>query len=186
MKNRLSFTIVILYLMVAALFISPFINADKIEKSNIEITEDNYVSEMLIGLDPGEEIWIDVSVKSPSDAPVDVYILTTNEYDWYRWNGSFTPTVSYENFTLIYFKFTGPGDHNYFLVIDNKDNSRSADAIPSGTIMVDYNYDDPYENQQKEADALAKEFDTIIFFVLIILIAFTLFIEIIWRKIHRA
>ena len=77
-------------------------------------------------------------VKVTTNASVDVYVLTSTYA--YSYPESFTPTKSKEKTMSAEFSMTFKAGETYYVIIDNLDNSRSTDAIPSGDVTYDASY----------------------------------------------
>jgi len=93
-----------------------------------------------IGGDPEDTFSIDFSISNGSTA--DLYIMTKNEYETnYDEGRGFNTTFEQERVDLLNDeKWTRPDDQTYYLVVDNKDNARSSDAVPEGNITDYVNY----------------------------------------------
>lgn len=74
-----------------------------------------------------------------SNATIDVYVLTSSDFFNYP-SGSFTPVKAVEKTTSADFKIRSSSSESYYLVIDNTDNSRSTDAIPTGSAAYNATY----------------------------------------------
>jgi hypothetical protein len=74
-----------------------------------------------------------------SNATIDVYVLTTSDYFNYP-SGSFTPIKAVEKTTSADFKIKSNPSESYYLIIDNTDNSRSTDQIPTGSAAYNATY----------------------------------------------
>jgi flagellar basal body-associated protein FliL len=142
MRRKILLGTIVMCLIFAALLAPQAAAADKITKTGEIIYEDSYESDWLLGLGKGEKIEVSLDVVSPTGATVDVYILSSSQYSNYP-SGSFSPTVAHEDVSTADFTFKSPDDQSYYLVIDNEDNSRAADAVPTGDVTVNYEYDDP-------------------------------------------
>jgi hypothetical protein len=131
------------------------VSADKITKTAQVVYQDDYETEWLLGLGKNEKIDVSVTVVSPVGAKVDVYVISSSQFSNYP-NGNFNPTVAKENVASTSFSFKSPDDSTYYLVIDNEDNSRTSDAVPTGDITVDYEYDDPLAAIFEEAEDVVE------------------------------
>ena len=158
MKNMRLYITVILCLMFAALLATAVVSADKRTEQDVVISEGSFESEYIMLLDKDDEIDVSVTVDSPSGGLVDVYMLSSSEYFDYP-DDTFSPALSREGVTTTTFTFTVPADGSYYLIIDNMNNSRPSDAIPTGSVTVDYEYDDPLYtdlgNIEEAAEAVA-------------------------------
>lgn len=146
--------IVILCLMWVAMITTTVVSADKRTKEDVIIPEDDYVDESLLLLGEGDEIDVSVTVTSPSGGLVDVYIISSSEWIDYPYD-PFTPEIAREGVTTTSFTFTVPELGSYYLIIDNENNSRASDTVPTGSVTVDYEYEDPSFEQIEEALELA-------------------------------
>ena len=74
--------------------------------------------------------------------PVDVYLMTMSEYKKMEANESFKAVVAKEGITETKFSYENPeNDQKYILVVDNSDNGRSGDTIPTGYVHFDAEVD---------------------------------------------
>ena len=81
-----------------------------------------------------------VEFKLIKGANVDFYILVEEEYYKYVEDLSFSHVVAKEN-TRRFDDGWGPyEDVEYYIVIDNKNNSRATDAVPEGRVFYDFEY----------------------------------------------
>lgn len=158
------------------------VSAEKITNSDEVIYEGDYEYVWLLGLKKDHNIEVDVSVDSPADAKIDVYIIIDSEFSDYQNDGQFTSEIQHEDVSSASFKFKNPDGETYYLVIDNKDNSRSSDAIPTGDVTVDYEYDNPFSAtlQDLEEAAEAVAFTCIAAIVLGIVIVVVIIVVIIY------
>jgi hypothetical protein len=90
------------------------------------------------------EVWV------VSGGPVDVYMMNSKQYGKYADGGSFKAEVKKENTEHTKFTFENPDDSTWYLVIDNMDNARSGDAIP--TSDVEYQYVADIEERHQEVE----------------------------------
>jgi len=74
-----------------------------------------------------------------SNKTIDVYVLTSSDFFNYP-SGSFTPVEAVEKTTSADFKIKSDPSESYYLIIDNTDNSRSTDAIPTGSAAYNATY----------------------------------------------
>ena len=154
MRRMKMFAAIILCLLCIPLLTASVVSADKIEVTNEVIPEDSYDSVWLLGLTDGEEIDVSVEVVSPTGALIDVYIMSSSDYLDYP-DETFSTEISREGVSTTTFTFTTPDAGSYYLVIDNVDNTRTSDTEPTGSVTVDYEYDDPLEEWTEAAEALA-------------------------------
>lgn len=146
---------IILFIFITTILSSTSISGqddEKTSKEGVFIGFGQYESEMLLGLEEDEEIEVTVTVTSPSEGKVDVYILSSSEYHSRYPSKIFYPAVAWENITTTTFTFNCPDDQTYYLVIDNDDNARANDAVPTGSVTVDYEYDDPFAATLKDIE----------------------------------
>jgi hypothetical protein len=150
MKNLGKFIMVILCLMCAALLVTSVVSADKVTEEDVVIPEDSYEDVFWLLVYEDDKVDVSVTVDSPSGGLVDVYILSSSEWFDYP-DEPFTPELSKESVSTTSFTFTAPEAGSYYLIIDNVDNSRSNDAIPTGSVTVDYEYEDVLAEKVEEA-----------------------------------
>lgn len=143
MRRKILLGTIILCLVFLAFFTAGSVSADKITETGVTIYEGGYESESLFGLGMNEKIDVSVTVTSPTGGRVDVYILSYSEYTSDYPDGNFNPEVAKENVETTSFSFKSPDGQWYYLIIDNQDNSKANDAIPTADVTVDYDYDDP-------------------------------------------
>ena len=74
-----------------------------------------------------------------SNATIDVYLMTTSETINYP-TGSFNPLKAVEKTKNADFKVKSSTSDSYYLIIDNVDNSRSTDAVPTGDAAYNATY----------------------------------------------
>jgi hypothetical protein len=91
---------------------------------------------------------IDVEVTVSSGGSVDVYIMSKRQYVNYDNGEDFKPKVAKEKVEHTTFTFENPDGGDYYLVIDNKDNNRKSDAVPTDNVF--YNYTSPIEERHNE------------------------------------
>ena len=142
MRNMKLYIIAMLCLMCIVMAIIPAVSAGKVEETDVVIYEDYYEDEWLFALSKDDEIDISVTVKSPPGAMVDVYVMDYNNRYMDYPDSPFSALESHEGVSSVDFKFKAPSSDTYYLVIDNTDNSRSSDAVPTGDVTVDYEYEE--------------------------------------------
>jgi hypothetical protein len=76
-----------------------------------------------------------------SNTTIDVYVLTAEDIINYP-SGSFSPVKAVENTKSADFTIKSDSTNSYYLIIDNEDNSKSTDALPTG----DASYSATYPN----------------------------------------
>jgi len=93
---------------------------------------------------------ITVDVNVTSGGPIDVYFMKTSEYDKLQANESFKTVVSKQgvNKTSFEWKKDDDEDEYYVLAIDNRDNARSNDAIP--TSDIEYNFETEVDERHQQ------------------------------------
>ena len=122
------------------------------------IDEGTYYSDVLWWVQKGSEVTVSVSVNlSYSNSRVDVYILNADEFDKYPLQ-QFHPAYVVENTASTTFTWTVPDDQTYYLVIDNQDNVRPSDAVPTGDVMVDISRSAPFSDMFNELDKSMENF----------------------------
>ena len=128
MRRVPRFAIYLLVIMILVINI-PNIEADKIEKKDVKIDPYDHVGDSLWAADKGDEIEIKVN----SDLPINVYILTCDDYLEFFGPNVSKAKYSVEKVTSTKFTFKIPDDQSYYLVIINSNTS---------TATVDYEYTD--------------------------------------------
>jgi hypothetical protein len=141
-KTRLIGTLILCMIMIAMLM-PTMASAEKIKQNGQIIYDGDYEEVNLWALALDAKIEIIVKVVSPSDAKVDVYILSLTERSNYQNGVNFNPKVAYEDISSKTFNFKNTDGGDYYLIIDNMDNSKTTDAVPTGDVTVDYEYDNP-------------------------------------------
>ena len=96
---------------------------------------------------------IQVEVTVSSGGPVDVYIMSEREYNKYNNGQDFKVEVAKEKVEHTAFMFENPDGSDYYLVIDNMDNNRGSDAVPTDNVY--YNYSSPIE--ERHNDVIRKQ-----------------------------
>ncbi len=107
------------------------------------LSKDNY-DRYTLYTSSDDEVEIDFEVTQ--GVKVDIYILSQQQYNNYRDGKYFTPSFSRENTLGVDDDYTIEDDQNYYLIVDNKDNARSSDAKPQGSMTYNLEYevdDDP-------------------------------------------
>ncbi len=110
--------------------------AGRIASTSESIPAGQYYSIEPDDLETIKEIKYDISVVEGDR--VDIYIMISSEYDRYSRGEDFDPVVQFHN---------TPGnegsymvddiDETYYVVIDNLDNAKGNDAVPSGDVTVE-------------------------------------------------
>jgi hypothetical protein len=90
-----------------------------------------------------------VEVTVTSGGPIDVYLVTHSEFSKFEENRSFKAVVKKEGITETRFEYENPEkDERYILIIDNSDNGRSDDTLPTSSIY--YELDTSIEERNQE------------------------------------
>ena len=90
----------------------------------------------------GKDDKLDVKLNIKSGGPGDLYVMKTSQYSNYQNGDPFLPAAHRENVNgPITLNWTQPDDDNYYLVVDNRDNSRDTDAYSRSNITYDIEYD---------------------------------------------
>lgn len=109
------------------------------------ISEDSHHFEILTA-NPGDTVKIDIKVIRGSR--MDVYIMEQYDYiDNYSEEKDFSPVFVKEKKEKVDDTWKQRDDRGYYLVIDNEDNPRDSDAVPDGSIAVEYSIDNHYEEK---------------------------------------
>ncbi len=88
--------------------------------------------------------------------PFDLYIVHSLDFLGAYPNGSFAPLATWENVTVVSVAFAFPSRiDNFSLIIDNLDNSRPSDALPSGMVHVNLTRTPPLKASAEAQAALA-------------------------------
>jgi heme/copper-type cytochrome/quinol oxidase subunit 2 len=141
MRSRRALFLAIGILMLFLLASTTVGAADLKRSDEISYDDHDYIS-LGSGLN---ERQIDVTVTA--NATIDVYVLTSTQYSFgTQYPDNFTPTVAKEKLKSITFTFTASAQEEYYLIIDNLDNGRSTDAVPTGEVHYDATYSNPFED----------------------------------------
>jgi hypothetical protein len=181
MRKKILLGSIIMCLIAVALLVPGMVSAADTISDTVTIYNGGYEDEMFFGLGINEKIDISVDVTSPAGASVDVYIISSTEkYDYP--SGSFTPAVAHEDVSNADFSFKSPDGQIYYLVIDNTDNSRSTDAVPTADVTVDYEYDDPISATIEDFEDAAEQawWTGITICILGIVVVIVIIIVIVW------
>lgn len=111
---------------------------EKITKNGVTIDPFEKESESLYSGDKGEKVNVEVD----SDIPINVYIMTQEDYFKIPEPAYDNAKVSKEGITTTSFSYTFPDDQNYYLVMYNPNNE---------TATVDYEYTDLFAEDVGEA-----------------------------------
>jgi flagellar basal body-associated protein FliL len=155
------------FLILTLILISISADAATTKKSDVQIDPGDEERDMLLGANKNDEI----DIKVTSDIPVDVYILTSDDY----WN---FPDPDYSNsklsekgVTTAKFTYKIPDDDTYYLVISNPNNI---------TATVDYEYTD-FVTEGVE-DIMFGIFICIIIVILVVIVVIAILIYFAIRK----
>jgi len=128
-----------LLILVPLMLITPVTQAKYYE--NIVIQNNDFWVERIekpSGEDEAE--WkYEISVQGKDSNEFDVYLLKSGEYDRYKKEQDFIPTITFENTNDTgMFNFSTDKDKSaHYFVVDNRDNVRDNDAYANETITVD-------------------------------------------------
>ena len=90
----------------------------------------------------GKDDKLDVKLTIKSGGPGDLYVMKSSQYYNYQNGDAFLPAAYRENVSgVVTLNWTQPDDDNYYLVVDNRDNSRATDAYSRSNITYDIYYD---------------------------------------------
>ena len=82
----------------------------------------------------------EIRIEVINNIPIDLYIVTKAEYEKYRNNQQFDPVLAIEGFLNYESIWKKPDDQDYIFIIDNRDNKRTNDTIPSGNVTCNIEY----------------------------------------------
>jgi len=120
-------------------------------------------------------------IKVTTNASVDVYLLTSTYA--YSYPESFVPTKTKEKTMKAEFSFTAKAGETYYVIIDNTDNSRSTDAVPTGSIAYQASYPNVLDQLVDDVGWAARMcMIWIILIVVIIVVVVVLIIYFVTRK----
>ncbi len=116
---------------------------------------------------------IDVKIRG---GPVDIYVMSSIEYEELYPNETFQPSKAFLNTTHENFIWEDPDDQRYLLIIDNRNNSHENDTIPNGSVRYDLLIDSSYDSEVPEFEGIFEDSTTVCMvgaiFLVIIIIAF--------------
>ncbi len=126
----------------------PAVQADSQEYDNETVWKDSYDSYYIY--QRGEEIFkIHFKVKEGDD--VDIYLMVPYEFESYKKGENFSTLFMKENVrkvsNWVENDLDGHEDSPCYLVIDNKDNARENDAVPSDSVTYELEYMNVDENE---------------------------------------
>jgi hypothetical protein len=120
-------------------------------------------------------------VKVTTNATVDVYILTDDYV--FSYPDSFSTVKAVEKTKNADFSFKASGGESYYLVIDNLDNSKTTDAIPTGDVTFDATYPNILDQVEEDVQWIAMGcLLTIVAVVIIVVVIIVVIIYLITRK----
>ena len=84
---------------------------------------------------------LEVEIKVINGSAIDIYLTGSAGNDDYKDNEDFTFYTDYseEHTKSIKYTFEAPTDDDYYIIIDNQDNGRKNDTIPTGSVEVEIN-----------------------------------------------
>ena len=131
--------LLVLLTLLSLLFLSfPTARVAAVSEKNITLEEGETYAKIVVGAS-GDEFDIDFTVTQ--GAKVDLYIMTSAEYDSYKWGGDFIAVLSREHTRSVNEKWTQPDDQSYRLVVDNADNGHDSDAQPQGSVIFNLKFE---------------------------------------------
>lgn len=108
--------------------------------ANVAATERDYKNE-IVARDDSFIVWTiggsggtRLEITVTSDRPIDIYILSSNQYVSQDYPHNFTSTHQVLNTTSARFTWTQPDNQFYNLMIDNERNNIAGSADPSGPV----------------------------------------------------
>jgi hypothetical protein len=128
------------------------------------ITADSQHNDVYLEKDDNKMYWLwsdsgdDVEINFSLDlgGNVDVYIMTSDEYwDRYVNDTDFHPAMSWVNVRAVKETWEQPDDQAYRIVIDNWDNAKNNDTVPTGDVQYDLFYDDKLDEKIDEILGMA-------------------------------
>jgi hypothetical protein len=148
MSMRRAIMVISALLFVTLLLVPLNASADPLTKSGA-ISKDDY-ERIYIGSfsDGGDRV-----VKVTTNASVDVYLITSEDFSTYP--ESFTPVKSAEKTTNARLTFKANSGDLYYLVIDNIDNGRSTDQVPTGDVTYEATYPNVLDVIQDDINTFA-------------------------------
>jgi hypothetical protein len=103
--------------------------------------------DMYVNFDKYDIYHVEVTVTS--GGPIDVYLVTHSEFAKFDENRSFKAVVKKEGITETKFDYENPEkDERYILIIDNSDNGRSGDTLPTSSIYYEVETSIEERNQE--------------------------------------
>lgn len=121
-----------LYIYFILIIIIPPVSADN-EFENVYIAEDTWFVKQIGYDDPFNKydvFWAEVNVTS--GGPLDVYVLKCSEAEKLKNGTSFKAEVSKERVNITDLKWEKDKTGEFAIVVENMDNARENDAVPTG------------------------------------------------------
>jgi hypothetical protein len=79
-----------------------------------------------------------VKITVTSGGPIDVYLVVLDEFEKMEDNKSFKAVVTKEGITNTKFEYENPEkDERYLLIVDNSDNGRGGDTLPTSYVYYE-------------------------------------------------
>jgi len=140
----------IILLLLAVVVLAGGAGADEyFDEEDFEIDEEDFWQSALIDVPGNATFSIDINMTDPKSGErdnftgIDIYLLTEDEFDNYKDDEEFETLEhsSWENRNLV--QWSKPLEDeliSFFIIIDNRNNSRDSDAVPNGTVTVDVNW----------------------------------------------
>jgi len=137
-------------LMLAVVVLVQGATADEyFDEEDVEIDEEDFWQSDLIDVPGNATFSIDIDMTDPEMGDrdnftgIDIYLLTADEFDNYEDDEEFETLEhgSWEHRTGI--EWSKPLEDeliSFYIIIDNRNNSRDSDAVPNGTVTVDINW----------------------------------------------
>lgn len=169
MKGKLLVLSLIAAMLIGGLMLA---TAGTTDLNGVTIAENDDRAIMLLFGTQGDDVDVVVSAVDGTST-FDVYIMTSAEYGFsggLAYPQSFNPVVAHEDVSTIDFSWTQPDDQTYYIVVDNHNNSRADNAIPTGPITVDISYTDTF------GEALEGVAQTCGIILIVILVVFVLIV----------
>ena len=138
-------------LLISTLIIPQFALAKEYDRNMLAILDAGDYKAYPVGsyyyssyLEKGDEIEAEINVKSGGN--IDVYLLYEEQYDYYLEDVNDSNVFTYienaskQNTKQFSYTYEVEYDGKYYIVIDNRDNSQSDDAVPTGNVEVEVRY----------------------------------------------
>lgn len=164
MRKVKNLILIMAFLSVIICTLIPF----NVSATTYDIETEQYYNNPIIFISKGNTVTVDVDCLSDSD--IDVYILKDSEYDKYMENNTFSPEIAKENIKKTNFEWKVPDSNSYYIVVDNRDNTRDTDAVPRMNVSVDINYSTNWgENLIEDAENFISNVCLMILIVIVII-----------------